>query len=219
MAKQKKQQEEESGEGAPLWIISFADMTSLLMAFFVLLTTFSSFGPKEEAQLHIAINATLAPFGDMFKRGLFQGNPKDATNIGVSVPANAIQGSEKPTFDKSEGYLKPTSSSELNTHKVFTADSKNIFWGAGVSVSSEGKEFLKSIAQLVERLHARIVISESGTSPDDLGLNRAIAASKYLIDEGVPEESISVAVSPMQKLDSDGSRHFQITILEEDICK
>jgi flagellar motor protein MotB len=219
MAKEKKQQEEESGEGAPLWIISFADMTSLLMAFFVLLTTFASFGPKEEAQLHIAINATLAPFGDMFKRGMFQGNPKDATNIGVSVPANATQGSEKPTFDKSEGYLKPTSASELTVQKVFTADSKDVFWASGVSVSQEGKEFLNSMAQLIERLHSRIVISESGASPDDLGLNRAIASSKYLIDAGIPEASISIAVSPLQKLQSDGSRQFQITILDEGICK
>ena len=219
MAKEKPQQEEESGEGAPLWIISFADMSSLLMAFFLLLTTFSSFGPKEEAQLHIAINATLAPFGDIFRRGLFNGNPKDATNIGVSVPANATQGSEKPTFDKSEGYLKPSANSELKTQKVLTADSKDIFWGAGVSISADGKDFLNSVAQLVKRLNARIVISESGSASDELGLSRAIAASKYLIDTGISEASINIAVSPLQKFDSEGSRQFQITILEEDMCK
>ena len=219
MAKEKKQQEEESAEGAPIWIISFADMTSLLMAFFVLLTTFSSFGPKEEEQLHIAINATLAPFGDIFKRGLFGGTQKDATNIGVSVPANATQGSEKPTFDKSKGYLKPTMESELKTQKVFTADSKEVFWASGVSISAEGKDFLNSMAQFIEKMHGRIVISESGPAPDELGLNRAIAASKYLIDAGVSEEAVSIAAAPLQKFENDGSRQFQITILDEDICK
>jgi outer membrane protein OmpA-like peptidoglycan-associated protein len=38
----KKQVQEESGEKAPLWIISFADMISLLMAFFVMLTTMAT---------------------------------------------------------------------------------------------------------------------------------------------------------------------------------
>jgi hypothetical protein len=38
----KKQVHEESGEKAPLWIISFADMISLLMAFFVMLQTLAS---------------------------------------------------------------------------------------------------------------------------------------------------------------------------------
>jgi hypothetical protein len=38
----KKAQPEESGEKAPLWIISFADMISLLMAFFVMLQTLAS---------------------------------------------------------------------------------------------------------------------------------------------------------------------------------
>jgi outer membrane protein OmpA-like peptidoglycan-associated protein len=38
----KAQAHEESGEKAPLWIISFADMISLLMAFFVMLQTLAS---------------------------------------------------------------------------------------------------------------------------------------------------------------------------------
>jgi hypothetical protein len=41
-AEKQKPPEEESGEGAPLWIISFADMISLLMAFFVMLLTMST---------------------------------------------------------------------------------------------------------------------------------------------------------------------------------
>lgn len=40
--KKKQAQEESGGEKAPLWIISFADMISLLMAFFVMLQTLAT---------------------------------------------------------------------------------------------------------------------------------------------------------------------------------
>ena len=39
--------EEEPPEGAPEWIVTFTDLTSLLVTFFVLLMTFSSFEPTE----------------------------------------------------------------------------------------------------------------------------------------------------------------------------
>ncbi|MGA2093982.1 MAG: flagellar motor protein MotB, partial [Sedimentisphaerales bacterium] len=61
MAEKGKPQEEESGEGAPIWIISFADMISLLMAFFVMLTTFSSFGPRESEKIRTIARLTVTP--------------------------------------------------------------------------------------------------------------------------------------------------------------
>jgi len=39
--------EEEGPKGAPEWIVTFTDLTSLLVTFFVLLMTFSSFEPTE----------------------------------------------------------------------------------------------------------------------------------------------------------------------------
>ena len=42
MAKKKKQQEDEAPPGAPEWIVTFSDMISLLVTFFILLMTFST---------------------------------------------------------------------------------------------------------------------------------------------------------------------------------
>lgn len=49
--KKKKKQEEPPPEGAPEWITTFVDMTSLLVTFFILLLTFSSMEEKVAMKL------------------------------------------------------------------------------------------------------------------------------------------------------------------------
>ena len=38
----KKRQEDEVEEGAPMWIVTYGDMMSLLLTFFILIVSFSS---------------------------------------------------------------------------------------------------------------------------------------------------------------------------------
>jgi len=87
-------QEEEGGEGAPLWIISFADMISLLMAFFVMLSTFSGFGPSEAEKLQRAVKATLAP---NFYGGWYTEAPRTGVGSQSVAAGQPDRGSEKPT--------------------------------------------------------------------------------------------------------------------------
>ena len=47
MAKKKKKREDEGVPGAPDWVVTFTDMISLLVTFFVLLMTFSSMDDRE----------------------------------------------------------------------------------------------------------------------------------------------------------------------------
>jgi outer membrane protein OmpA-like peptidoglycan-associated protein len=157
----KPQQEEESGEGAPLWIISFADMMSLLMAFFVMLATFSGFGPSEAERLQKAVKATLAPnyYGGWHKQHV-------RTAVGYQSPAagQLERGSEKPTIEETQGkgLMKETQSGDFRTRKIFLIESRTVFWGTGTTLSPSGRDFLNTLASFAGRMPDRIVISEDG---------------------------------------------------------
>jgi hypothetical protein len=216
MSKPKAQEEESGGEGAPLWMISFADMMSLLMAFFVMLTTFSSFGPKEEAQLRSAMMVAMSPFGDLFGHGVFESSGDDMSK-GPDRKSSSVDSSEKPTLDQSNGSMRPTTAPDFRTHKVFTAESRDMFWSTGVTLSAKGREFLDLIAGYADRVHGPLVLSECGPTPDNLGTQRTVAAVRYLVDKGVPEGSINIAARALEPATDGQGRKLQVTFLAEAI--
>ena len=50
MAREKKEVHEDPPEGAPEWMVTFSDCMTLLLTFFVLLLSFSSFDDQNEAK-------------------------------------------------------------------------------------------------------------------------------------------------------------------------
>jgi len=220
MAVKRKQQEEESGEGAPLWIISFADMMSLLMAFFVMLSTFSGFGPSETIQLQGVGKAVLAPnfYGDWYK------NPPRAAMGPQAVAVGQLEkGSEKPNLEEAagKGLLAETEPEDFRTRKIFLIESEKMFWAAGTVPSAEGRDFLNILASFIGKTRDRIVISENGP-PDnsELGVSRAISAVKYLAGKGIPKNRFSIAAEGMlPKENFRTERMLEIALLDESTYK
>jgi chemotaxis protein MotB len=195
--KHKPKQEEESGEGAPLWIISFADMMSLLMAFFVMLSTFSGFGPAEAEQLQTAVKAALAP---NYYGGWYAPSPRTAMGAQTPAAGQLEKGSEKPTLEKTQGksLLKETSAGDFRSRKIFLIESKAVFWGAGTTLSPSGRDFLDTLASFVSKMPDRIVICEAGPGPDGRqGLVRAAAVLNYLTGKGISKDRCSIAARGM----------------------
>ncbi len=243
LRKHKPKQEEEGGEGAPLWIISFADMMSLRMAFFVMLSTFSGFGPSEAEKLQRAVHATLAPNYGGWR------SQYSRTAVGAQAPAagQLSKGSEKPTLQETQGQglMKETQASEFRRRKVFLVESKTVFWGAGTTLSPGGRDFLDTLASFAAQMPGRIVISENGpvnqrtadgeqrteegavvrppssvvrASSSDVALLRATTVLHYLTTRGIPKGRCSVGVrgmSPDQSFEKE--RMLEIVLLDASV--
>ena len=217
--KPKPKQEEESGEGAPLWIISFADMMSLLMAFFVMLSTFSSFGPGETQKLRKAVRATLAPnFG-----GWYSFQPRTAIGPQAIAAGQEEKGSEKPTLEENQGkgLLREGKPEDFRTRRVFTIESKKVFWASGTNLSRNGRDFLDTLAAFATRMPGRIVIAENGPGADpELGSNRALRTLNYLAARGVSKDRCCIgAKGTLAGQNAGTERTLEIAILGESIYK
>jgi len=216
----KQQQEEESVEGAPLWIISFADMISLLMAFFVMLSSFSGFGPGETAKLRRAVKAALAP---NYYGGWYKFHPRTALGPQAIAAGQLEKGSEKPTLEETQGtgLLAETEPGDFRTRKIFLIESKDIFWAAGTTLSTNGRDFLNSLASFVSKIPDRIVISENGPGDDpELGLLRAITVVKYLSGKGIAKDRCSLGAKGMlPEKNPNTERMLEIALLDESTYK
>jgi chemotaxis protein MotB len=218
--KAKPQQEEESGEGAPLWIISFADMISLLMAFFVMLSTFSGFGPAEAERLQKALRAALEA---NFYGGWYPFQPRPAVGPQAVAAGQQEKGSDKPTLEEiqSKGLLMETKAPAFKTRRLFVIESRRVFWGEGVTLSEEGRDFLDALAAFADRMPNRIVICENGPGEDgELGLTRGVTVIEYLASHNVSRGRCSLGIQAMQPDKApDAGRTLEIALLDESLYK
>lgn len=220
MAGKPKQQEEEGGEGAPLWIISFADMISLLMAFFVMLSTFSGLGAAGSKELD---RTALIALSANYYGGWYRTPRYSSMSQHVNASGQAEKGSEKPTLEESQGtgLMAETKAEGFENRKIFLIESKKVFWATGATLSKDGRDFLDLFASFAGMMPDRIAISENGPGSDtDLGINRAIVVMNYLNGKGISKNRFSIGAKGMLPDYSVGAeRMLEITLLDETACR
>lgn len=229
MARQSKPQEEETDQGAPEWMVTFSDCMTLLLTFFVLLLSFSSFDNKSFMKLQVIYSTALD--------SIFPLRHDSRDSLNYLAPIRYInendEGSEKPTQsnNQNEGLLKEQLSSDLNDGIVLLLPSNKMFFGDGTILSSGGRRNLDQIAQYIAEMPNRIVISEKGSVNDEgtesIRLQRAWSVMDYLVSKKkVDKNRLSISISgttshkSSQGSDSEmnnSNREIEISLLQRSI--
>ncbi|MHC4279374.1 MAG: flagellar motor protein MotB [Planctomycetota bacterium] len=197
----KGQKEPDEAPGAPEWMVTFSDCMTLLLTFFVLLLSFSTFEDKTFSDLRVIYSTYLPSIGLRTR----------ATEEAVSqvqlirIESEPDQGSEKPTEEKKEaGGLRQTQPLDYN-YKVFVIPSSEVFWGNGSSISSSGRETLSMMAEFLKGNPVRVVIGETNLDNEDgfldFGLSRAYAVINFFVNQkGLDKKRFNIsAVSTVNK--------------------
>jgi outer membrane protein OmpA-like peptidoglycan-associated protein len=202
------------GESAPLWYISFADMISLLMAFFVMLSSFSSYDKEEMEMVRKTMRYALRPCGGWFQKG-------DSMAGVTSSVTNELEGAQTPTLEdiSNKKPIGKTGTDDFRTHRVFLADSQMIFYSSGVSLTAQGQQWLNTVAQYMARMPSRLLISERGTGADgEKGLKRAVCVAEYLCRHGIDGKNLNVTTrGTLPDSNFAQGRKLEICLLEEGI--
>jgi len=231
MGRLKKQSQSDEAPGTPEWMVTFSDCMTLLLTFFVLLLSFSSFDEN-----------TFQKLKAIFAESLNSASIVPKSNKDAFLPAAQFKyikelnkGSEKPTLKKGiENNLKQeTEPADFRNHKVFLVPSEKVFWGKGTVISRQGRRILAIMASFLKEVPNRIVISENTwgdkENSNHSGLERAWAVMEYLTaTQGIDKKQLSISAASTVaagSLDSDESRRseakskrmLEIVLLERSI--
>jgi len=186
MALHTRKNESDEAPGAPEWMVTFSDCMTLLLTFFVLLMSFSSFDDKTFRKLKV-----------IFANALGSASKASRESKDSVVPMLQIihtrehdDGSEKPTLvsGKKDQLMKETEPADFRRQKVFIIPSEEVFWARGTVISRKGRDTLTNVASYLSQVPGPVVISENEPQGRDrngqYGLARAWAVTEYLTTTG-----------------------------------
>ena len=225
MAREKRDRVEDEEQGAPEWMVTFSDCMTLLLTFFVLLLSFSSFSDVSDYR------KMTVSFADRFSSVTQSPGERRAMLVSTLTehPKKEVEkGSETRSADEGageEGGKSETKEPDFREKKIFVVASDKIYWGKGVLLSAQGRAILSDMVLLLKEVPNRIVISECDTgrlvSGDEVGLQRAWSVADYLERSGIKMDRLSISSDSTIMYEGDtpteNRRNLQVVLLERHV--
>lgn len=190
------------GDDVPGWVMTFSDVITLLMTFFILLLTFATNQPETFDRVQVAM------FGGGGSRGFVsdaEGMTKDAVLMRQRSRAGRIfrEGTETPpiysdpeltTMANGIAGLEENEYRELLTTHRIAADLAR-FIDADNQITSAGNQKLRMLAIQLKKLPLQLDLAVH----DEASLSRALTLAEHLTKTNqVTETQVGVAISPHQ---------------------
>jgi chemotaxis protein MotB len=199
------------GESAPMWIVSFADLVTLMMSFFVVLYAMKQGGEKQQVQVAAALKATFDPaydppsdsrseFDQAYRH--YRGRPGPRTDPNPGQNAKTPKGNQGASPDVET----------IREGKDIVTGGKIIFNKGEIKLSSDALDAIQQIADHVKGLNNVLMIkghisadeiSLHSDDPQGLGLSyqRAVLVADALAKDGIDRRVLRpVACGPFEPL-------------------
>ena len=187
--------QEEVEEGAPLWVVTFGDLMSLLLCFFVLLLSFSEMDRKK----YKMVSGSMAQaFGIQREKPVFEsprGEKMIAKEFDQAIAISKLEASIKPIIDDIKNEyeeLKDAVELEIGEDTVtIRMMGETTFDSGKAKLHPAFRPLLKKIAEVLSQTKGEIIIAghtdnvplKGGLFGSNLGLSMARAGSvaEYLL--------------------------------------
>ena len=195
MARKKKK--EDSGPGAPLWLVSYGDMVTLVLTFFVLLFSFSSINVQKFEMMIMSFQGALGfmPGGKSVQQdpSVFGGKPASQAGDAEKITPDIHQAAQNlKNYLRAEGLDKQVVV-RVDQRRVSVSLSDQLMFDSGkAELKPEGMRVLFKIAEFIKDSvpavavegHTDSVPLRGGIYRDNWGLSaaRAAAVASYLND-------------------------------------
>lgn len=214
---------EEGPPAVPAWMVTFCDCMTLLLCFFVLMLTFSSFDDGALSKLGAGLSGRphKSVFGD-------RRTVRDSMVPHKDRPIDYTEeGSERLTEQEQKKVENPRKSTQLfNTdayrdRNTVLIPSSKLFHAKGSGMKPAGRGLLKVIASFMRRMPCQIIIGEINAERGGTSTDRAWAVMRYFTEtEALDSDRFSISAGDATlRSNSGGKPMMEITMLARGIYR
>ena len=201
----------EPPDEVPLWFMTYSDVITLMMTFFILLLTFATSEPEKFEQMKIAVFGSSGAPGIAGKK--VEGLENDSWAMRVRPRASRMtdRGAEMPPVDKEDsaestrdglsGLEEEDRRQIVNFLTVIVPG--NSLGSTDGDLYDYGRHNMKLLANMIRTRSCEVVFEVSGSNQ----LNRALACIQFLYhDQEIPADKLSVCQDDFQDLNGENIR-------------
>jgi chemotaxis protein MotB len=197
------------------WLLTFCDMMTLLLTFFVLLISMATL--TDENKRLVVLDSVYGAFG-IGRHGMWVSpysrnvlSQKEESRVAPEGPFEDV-----PDFDPLKPLVWEDKSGDVHflsnaLQQIFSIGSRMLFEPGGHELTPSGREFLGRVARVLRRVEYPVLITghtanmrdELGFDHDDQGsgrldrswelsLKRTFAVYEYLLDVGLPADKLRI---------------------------